>query len=94
MIRRVTVMANHLVDEQQVAEQPRYEQTNLFENPAVARNREQQDQRRRERDRQLQQTILNLQASSGNKNVVIRLADLKADATTIERNEQIGGHRA
>ncbi|EQM54144.1 LytTR family transcriptional regulator [Lactiplantibacillus plantarum EGD-AQ4] len=94
MIRRVTVMANHLVDEQQVAEQPRYEQTNLFENPAIARDREQQDQRRRERDRQLQQTILNLQASSGNKNVVIRLADLKADATTIERNEQIGGHRA
>ncbi|KLD61139.1 hypothetical protein WP50_04690, partial [Lactiplantibacillus plantarum] len=35
-----------------------------------------------------------IQRRSGNKNVVIRLADLKPSSTTIERNEQIGGHRA
>jgi len=94
LIRRVTVVANHLIDEQQLAEQPRYEQTNLFEDPEVVADEEQQAQRRRDRDRQLQTTILKLQQRSGNKNVIIRLADLKDGATTIERNDQIGGHRA
>lgn len=94
LIRRVTVIANHLVDEQQLSQQPRYQQTNLFENPDIAKKRDQIAQQQRERDQRLQQAILNLQRSSGNKNVVIRLADLKTGATTIERNEQIGGHRA
>lgn len=94
MVRRVTVMANHLVDEQQVRCQPRYQQTNLFENPEVAQAQERDAQRKRERDGQLQRAILKLQRRSGNKNVVIRLADLKPSSTTIERNEQIGGHRA
>lgn len=94
MVRRVTVMANHLVDEQQVRRQPRYQQTNLFENPEVAQAQERDAQRKRERDGQLQRAILKLQRRSGNKNVVIRLADLKPSSTTIERNEQIGGHRA
>ena len=94
MIRRVTVMANHLVDERQLSQRPRYQQTNLFEDPDVAKKREQLAQQQRDRDQRLQQAILSLQRSSGNKNVVIRLADLKAGATTIERNEQIGGHHA
>ena len=94
LIRRVTVVANHLVDERQAAQVPHYEQTSLFENLQQTVHRDRQAQRRRERDRKLQETILQLQKASGNKNVVLRLADLTAGATTIERNAQIGGHRA
>lgn len=94
LIRRVTVMANHLVDEQQAAQVPHYEQTSLFEDLQQTVHRDRQAHRRRERDRKLQETILKFQATSGNKNVVLRLADLATGSTTIERNAQIGGHRA
>lgn len=94
LIRRVTVVANHLVDERQAAVTPRYEQTSLFEDPQKTTQDEQRARFNRQRDRQLQETILKLQKTSGNKNVVLRLSDLSAGATTIERNAQIGGHRA
>ncbi|RRK10014.1 LytTR family transcriptional regulator [Lactiplantibacillus garii] len=93
-IRRITVMANHLVDEQRAAQVPRYEQTSLFEDPQHAARVDKRAQQRRARDHKLQETILQLQKQSGNKNVVVRLADLTPGATTLERNAQIGGHRA
>lgn len=94
LIRRMTLTAAHLIDEQQAAEAPHYEQTSLFEDPRITMQAEQQAQRKRVRDRKLQATILKLQQTSGNKNVILKLADLVDGATTIERNAQIGGHRA
>lgn len=94
LVRRVTVVANNLVDEAQAARAVHYEQTSLFENPQTAVRSSIRAQRQRARDRRLQETILQLQKASGNKNVILRLSDLTAGSTTIVRNSQIGGHRA
>lgn len=94
LIRRITLTATHLVDEKQASQQVQYAQTNLFEDPQKELEADQRSQEKRERDRKLQETILKLQKKSGNKNIVLRLADIEPGSTTKERNNQIGGHRA
>ena len=46
-----------------------------------------------ERDRRLQQTVLELKQKFG-KNAVLKGVDLTECATAIERNGQIGGHKS
>lgn len=58
------------------------EQFDLFADPV-----------RREKERRIQQTTLQLKKRFG-KNAVLKGMNLFAAATTISRNEQIGGHRA
>lgn len=94
LIRRVTLTATHLVDEDQAAQTPQYAQTSLFEDPHEAVKQDQVAATKRKKDRQLQETILKLQKKLGDKNIVLRLSDIEPGANTKERNNQIGGHRA
>lgn len=75
MVRRVTVNANHLVEEG-------YEQLDLFT-----------DYEAREKEKKLQQAMLSIQKKFG-KNAILKGTNLEEGATTIERNSQIGGHKA
>ena len=47
----------------------------------------------KESDRKIQQTMLDIKEKFG-KNAIFRSADLKDEATTLERNRQIGGHKS
>ena len=51
------------------------------------------DQGAAERERRLQRAMLGLRKRYG-KNVLLKGHDLQEGATTIQRNSQIGGHRA
>lgn len=51
------------------------------------------DPEQRYKERQLQKTMLSLQKRFG-KNIVLKGYDLQEGATKVERNQQIGGHRA
>ncbi len=75
MVRRVTVSANHLVDES-------YEQLDLFTDPAELA-----------KERKLQEAMLHIKKKFG-KNAILKGINLEEGATTKERNEQIGGHKA
>ena len=46
-----------------------------------------------EREHKVQEALLSIKSRHG-KNAVFRGADLEEGATTLERNNQIGGHRA
>lgn len=59
-----------------------YEQYDLFTDPEEL-----------ERDRRLQAAALSIKKRFG-KNALVRGMDLQEDATTLERNTQIGGHRS
>ena len=59
----------------------KYEQYDLFT-----------DEEEIERDRKLQKTLIEIKHRFGD-NSVIRLLDLRPEATAIERNNQIGGHQ-
>ena len=44
-------------------------------------------------EHEIQKTMLDIKEKFG-KNAIFKSADLKEEATTLERNRQIGGHRA
>ena len=88
LVRRMYVVANHTVYERQIDISQKSEQLSLFvcDESADAPCREQ-------RERKIQETILSLRKRFG-KNAVLKGMNFKEGATTIERNQQIGGHRA
>lgn len=59
-----------------------YEQYDLFTNPAEP-----------EKDRKIQSAVLDIKKKFG-KNAILKGMDLQQNATTIERNQQIGGHKS
>ena len=88
LIRKVTVIANHLVDEEEATKQVRTEQLNLFEDPHQKVAEQQSAQ-----EHEVQELVLKLQEQYG-KNAIIRAADLLDGSTTRKRNDEIGGHKA
>lgn len=94
LVRTITLITNHMIDENEAAKMQRYKQIDLFSDPQKDIDREHRQALRRQKDRQISETILKLQKKLGNKNAVLRLSDLEKGATIRERNQQIGGHKA
>jgi DNA polymerase V len=86
LIRRVTVVANHLVREDAVTASRSYEQLDLFTDYDT-RDKE------LEKERKLQEAMLSVKKKYG-KNAILKGTNLQEGATTIDRNRQIGGHKA
>ena len=93
LIRRVTVVANHLVDEAQVKETEQYEQLDLFTDYAALERQRNEEEERLSKERKLQEAMLSVKKKFG-KNAILKGMNLQEGATTIERNRQIGGHKA
>lgn len=92
-IRRIGIAANHVIEEGKAAAQEKYEQLELFKDYGAPDARESERDERRNREKKMQQAILGLQKRYG-KNAVLKGTDLEEGATKIERNNQIGGHKA
>jgi DNA polymerase V len=83
-VRRIVVVANNTVYE--AAASSSAEQLDLF----TMNSKEKYEENR---EKNIQRTILRLQNRYG-KNAVIKGMNLLDGATTVERNAQIGGHKA
>ena len=94
LIRRVTLIANNLVDETEAQQKQTFKQIDLFGNPEQEIVKDHEAQIKRQQDRKIQETILDLQKKFKNRNVILKASDLVEGSTTIERNNQIGGHHA
>ena len=94
-IRRVTVVANHLIDERETTESdPQgYEQLDLFTDYSSLEREREAEKVRFAKERRLQEAILAVKKKYG-KNAILKGTNLQEGATTIERNRQIGGHKA
>ena len=93
LIRRIYLTANRVVDERTVQEAPAFEQLDLFTDyEALAQERKEQEEQRA-KERRLQEAMLSVKRKYG-KNAVLKGTSLQEGATTIDRNKQIGGHRA
>mgnify|MGYP001011118953 FL=1 len=68
-----------------------YEQVDLFTNYIEKENERKEEKEKLKKERNIQKTIIDLKNKFG-KNSIIKGMDLEADATTIERNKQVGGH--
>ncbi len=93
LVRRVTITANHVISEQSANNIVKNEQLDLFTNYNNIAEQEKQEDEFLEKERKLQQAILSIQKKYG-KNSVLKGMNLQKGATMIERNCQIGGHKA
>lgn len=92
LIRRVNIAACGLIKENEIpAELP--EQISLFVDFEEEQKRREEEAAADERERGLQKAMIALQSRFG-KNAVLKGMNLQEDATTIERNGQVGGHKA
>lgn len=90
LIRRINISANHLVDSQMIKDKRFYEQLDIFS--SFDFNREEEKVKLQE-EQQLQKTIIEIKKKFG-KNSVLKGMNLEEGATTLDRNKQIGGHKA
>lgn len=93
LIRRVTVVANHLVEEGSATEMQSYEQLDLFTDYETAEKEREEENVRLSKERKLQEAMLAVKKKYG-KNAMLKGMNLQEGATTRERNNQIGGHKA
>ncbi len=93
LVRRVTVAANRLVDEAEAGKTESYEQMNLFTDYGLLEKERDAEEARLAKERRLQEAVLDIKGKYG-KNAVLRGMNLQEGATTVERNRQIGGHKA
>ena len=93
LVRRITVVANHLVEESTVTEKAEFEQLDLFTDYAALQKEQEEEKEEREKERKLQEAMLEVKKKFG-KNAMIKGMNLQEGAMTIERNNQIGGHKA
>ena len=91
LVRRIYVVANNTVDEGTIKEQS--EQLDLFTDFETVAQRKEQEDRELKKEKNLQKTVIDLKKRYG-KNTVLKGMNFKEGATTIQRNGQIGGHKA
>lgn len=92
LIRRVTIAACELIRECDIPED-RPEQLDLYTDYAAREQQQKQERLSDEKERNVLRAMLSLQDRYG-KNAVIKGMNLLEDGTTIERNGQVGGHKA
>ncbi len=89
LIRRITICANHLVPENLVKRENPCQQLDMFTDLQA----QEKEKMVLEREKRRQQAMLRIRKKYG-KNAILKGMNLEEGATTIERNSQIGGHKA
>lgn len=93
LIRRVAVTVNHVVEESSVSGYEDYEQLDLFTDYESLQKQKEEEEQALERERKMQKAMLDIKKKFG-KNAIIKGMNLEEGATSVERNRQIGGHKA
>ena len=73
--------------------QPVLEQLDLFTDYEALEKQKAQEQEELQREHDLQETILDIKEQFG-KNAIVKGMNLQKGAKAMERNKQIGGHKA
>ena len=89
LIRRLNIVANHVVLAKYAPKGETIQQLDLFSDPAQADREEVNLQREYLR----QQAVLHIRRKYG-KNALVKGMNLEEGATAMDRNKQIGGHKA
>lgn len=94
LVRRFTVAVTHLVLENEAEPAtPKMEQLDLFTDyEALDREREAEEDEL-ERELKIQKALISIRDRYG-KNAIVKGLNMKEESTAMERNKQIGGHKA
>lgn len=93
LIRRISMSANHLVESESIENKEFHEQLDIFSCFNINKEKIEKEKAELKEEQQLQKAIIEIKKRFG-KNSVLKGMDLEEDATTIDRNKQIGGHKA
>ena len=89
LVRRMYIVANHIITEKDAEKESEYVQLDLFSD--TKKQEAEENELKKEKD--MQRAILKIKSKYG-KNSIIKGMNLKDGATALERNRQIGGHKA
>ena len=87
--RRLGIAACNVIREDEIPQAERYEQMSIFDMDA----KPEEDDEKLSKERALQEAMLEIKHKYG-KNAVVKAKNLNKGGTAIERNSQIGGHKA
>ena len=93
LVRRVSITANNVISENDAKKIVMTEQLDLFSDISKTISAEEAEEEMLEKEKILQKTILGIKKKYG-KNAVLKGMNFKDGATMIDRNGQIGGHKA
>lgn len=93
LVRRVNITANHILYEENVEREPVYEQMDLFTDYEAKERQRREEEQEEKKERELQKAMLSIKKKYG-KNAILKGTNFQEGAMAIERNKQIGGHKA
>ncbi|WP_035766934.1 Y-family DNA polymerase [Butyrivibrio sp. NC2002] len=95
LVRRINIVAGHIldVDTAKKASRESYEQLSLFEDYTQKEEHKKQKEEKDAKMLALQEATLEIQKRFG-KNAIIKGTSMEEGATGMDRNRQIGGHKA
>ena len=88
-VRRINITANHILHESLCSEKNAPEQMDLFTDYEALTRAEEAEKK----ERRMQEAVILLKRRFG-KNIILKGMNFEEGATAIERNMQIGGHKA
>ncbi len=92
-IRRINISANHVISSNQIKKRQEVEQLDLFTDYDALQKKKEEENEFLIKEKKAQQAMLMIKRKYG-KNAILKGRDLEEGATTKERNNLIGGHRA
>ncbi len=93
LVRRVNVVAARVLPEEEAVQRPPFEQLDLFTDYAIKDARREAEEAALRRERSCQRAVLEIRRRFG-KNAILMGMNFQEGGTTIDRNQQIGGHKA
>ena len=87
------MVANHVKPESEAAAEPEAVQLSIFDDPDEIEMTEAAEKAAAQKERRIQETAIELKKKFG-KNAILKGMNLNEGATAIERNKQVGGHKA
>ena len=94
LIRRLTLATNHVISEDSARKTGMAPvQLDLFTDYEALQKQQKADEEAQAQERRMQETLLSIKNKYG-KNSILRGLNFEEGATAIERNKQIGGHKA
>ncbi len=93
LVRRIYVVANHVSYEDDIKTTESYEQLDLFTDYEAIQKKKEEENKLLEKEKNLQYAVVQIEEKYG-KNAILKGMNLEEGATSIERNNQVGGHRA
>ena len=93
LVRRMNLTVNHVISENQEKRENAPVQLDLFTDYAAIAEEKRRELEKLEKERRLQEARIKIKQRFG-KNAILKGLNFSEGATAIERNQQIGGHKA